>query len=120
MPAKKKPKIKVISTGKKKAVKKKKPAARRRPRKPVLDVRSHILVPKHEKMAKKEIEELLARLQVTIKEIPRISLTDPGIRHLEPKVGEVIKITRKSHTAGTAIYYRVVVDVSAESPHPED
>ena len=112
VPVKKKPKVKVISTAKKKPVKKK-PAVRRT-RKPVLppiDVRGHICVPQHEKLDEKAKQELLTGLQVTIKEIPRISIADPGIKHLEPKVGEVIKITRESYTAGIAVYYRVVVNV---------
>ena len=103
--------VKVLST-KKKPVKKK-PAVRRT-RKPVLppiDVRGHIHVPQHEKLGEKEKQELLDRLQVTIRELPRIVLADPGIKHLDPKVGEVIKITRESYTAGIAVYYRVVVDV---------
>ncbi len=84
------------------------------PKKPVLppiDVRDHSLVPRHEKMSDTETQELFERLQVAPKGMPRISPADPAIKHLEPKIGDVIKITRNSYTAGTAVYYRVVAHV---------
>jgi len=49
-------------------------------------------------------------LGVTEKELPKIFSTDPAIRHLNVKKGDVIKITRKSPTAGETIYYRVVIE----------
>lgn len=109
-PVAKKPAVKVL--GAKKITKK--PVVRRVPRKPVLppiDVRGHSRVPKHEKLSDTEKEELFERLQVTTKGMPRISPADPAIKHLEPKLGDVIKITRNSYTAGTAVYYRVVSHV---------
>lgn len=72
------------------------------------DITRHTLVPKHELLSEKEKEELLKKYGVTLKQLPRILLSDPAIRHLNAKVGDVIKITRKSPTAGTSIYYRVV------------
>lgn len=104
--------VKVLGAKKKPA--KKKPVVRRAPRKPVLppiDIKGHSLVPKHEKLSDTEKQELLTRLQVTIKGMPRISPADPVIKHLEPKLGDIIKITRNSYTAGIAVYYRVVVHV---------
>lgn len=109
-PVAKKPAVKVLGAGKTA----KRPVVRRVPRKPVLppiDVRGHSRVPKHEKLSDTEKAELFERLQVTTKGMPRISPTDPAIKHLEPKIGDVIKITRNSYTAGTAVYYRVVSHV---------
>lgn len=45
---------------------------------------------------------------VTEKEMPKILLTDPALKNLEAKAGDVVRITRKSQTAGHATYYRVV------------
>lgn len=70
----------------------------------------HDLVPTHEKITDPEKKELLARYHVSLLEIPKIAKSDMGIRHLDVKVGDVIKVTRKSRTAGAAIYYRVVVN----------
>ncbi len=74
-----------------------------------LDVTKHVLVPKHEIISESEKEELLKKYGITLRQLPRILLNDPAIKHLNPKVGDVVKIIRKSSTAGEAEYYRVVV-----------
>ena len=68
----------------------------------------HVLIPKHEKISEKEKEELLERYNLTSREFPKIPLADAAIQHLEIKVGDIIKITRKSPTAGEVIFYRGV------------
>lgn len=74
------------------------------------DELTHELVPKHEKISDEEKVSLLEQYHVSLLELPKISKKDPGIRHLEVKTGDVIRITRKSRTAGDAIFYRVVVN----------
>jgi DNA-directed RNA polymerase subunit H len=74
------------------------------------DVTKHSLVPKHEKVSEKEKVEILTRYNITLAQLPRISVKDPALRNLEIKIGDVVKITRPSATAGEAIYYRCVVD----------
>ena len=69
----------------------------------------HELVPKHEILTKLDKKELLERLGITEKELPKILLTDPAILEMEAKTGDVVKITRKSQTAGFSMYYRRVV-----------
>lgn len=71
----------------------------------------HILIPKHSKLSDSQKEKLLEKYNISIKELPRILKTDPAIGSLDVKSGDVIKITRKSQTAGEAIFYRVVVNV---------
>ena len=71
----------------------------------------HILIPKHSKLSDSQKEKLLEKYNISIKELPRIFKTDPAISSLDAKPGDVIKITRKSQTAGEAIFYRVVVNV---------
>ena len=68
----------------------------------------HILVPKHEKISDKEKEELFAKYNISVKELPRISFADPALAGLNAQVGDVIKITRKSPTSGDTVYYRGV------------
>jgi len=73
------------------------------------DILNNVLVPKHTIISESEKEELLAKLNISPKQLPKISVNDPAIKLLDAKVGDVIKITRKSPTAGTSIYYRIVI-----------
>ncbi len=75
-----------------------------------LDIKNHILVPKHSKISEKEKKALLEKYDITIRELPKISYKDPALKGLDAKPGDVIKITRSSPTAGEAIYYRVVIN----------
>ncbi len=68
------------------------------------------LVPKHEILSEEEKKKLLEKFNISLKQLPRILITDPCVKALGAKVGDVIKITRKSPTAGEYFYYRVVVD----------
>lgn len=77
--------------------------------KPRFDVKQHILVPKHEKLTQKQRQELFKNYNIKPEDLPRILITDPAIAHLNPKPRDVIKITRKSPTAGISIYYRIVI-----------
>ena len=67
------------------------------------------LVPKHEILSEEEKKELLKRLGIKEKELPKILESDPAARALGAKKGDVIKITRKSPTAGKCYYYRLVI-----------
>ena len=71
-----------------------------------VDLLKHELVPKHLLLSDKEKEELFAKYRITAAELPHISKNDPAIRHLDVKQGDVIKIIRKSRTAGEAVTYR--------------
>jgi len=74
-------------------------------------VDKHILTPKHAKLSEKEKGQIFEKYQVTSKEMPKILKTDAALRELDAKPGDVIKVTRKSATAGEAVFYRVVIDV---------
>ena len=80
-------------------------------KKPKFKVDKHILTPKHLKISEKEKTQLFEKYHVTSKEMPKILKTDAALRELEAKPGDVIKIVRKSPTAGESFFYRVVVDV---------
>jgi DNA-directed RNA polymerase subunit H len=76
---------------------------------PVL-VPDHIYVPKHEIMTKKEAQKVLDEFNCKPTELPLIFVTDPAILGLGVKPGDMIRITRKSGTAGESTYYRYVVE----------
>jgi DNA-directed RNA polymerase subunit H len=70
----------------------------------------HIYVPKHTIMTKEEAEKVLEKYHTKPTEMPLIYVSDPAIRGLGVKPGDMIKIARKSPTAGESIYYRYVVE----------
>jgi DNA-directed RNA polymerase subunit H len=74
-----------------------------------IEIKEHVLMPKHTKLNDKEKKELLEKYGISIKSLPKIKRNDQAIIALETKSGDVIKIERKSLTAGTAVYYRSVV-----------
>ncbi|MEM0359759.1 MAG: DNA-directed RNA polymerase subunit H [Candidatus Diapherotrites archaeon] len=68
----------------------------------------NFLVPKHFLVDEAEATALLARLDCKKENLPGILKTDPAIKKLKAKKGDIIRIERNSPTAGKAIYYRVV------------
>jgi DNA-directed RNA polymerase subunit H len=58
----------------------------------------------------KEAEKILEFYKITPNELPRIKKDDPAISELKPKIGDIIRISRKSQSAGTAFYYRLVIE----------
>jgi len=74
-----------------------------------INILEHVLVPEHRLLEPEEIEKLLQALKIKIRDLPYILLSDPVIKVLNAKVGDVIEIIRTSQTAGTSKYYRYVV-----------
>lgn len=73
------------------------------------DILKHELVPEHVILEEKEKKELLEKLKITTINLPKILTNDPVVKTIDAKEGDVLKIIRKSATAGTSIYYRIVV-----------
>ena len=70
----------------------------------------HIYVPKHEILEIAEAKKVLEEYHCKPTELPLIFVTDPAIIGLGVSPGDMIKITRKSATAGESLYYRYVVE----------
>ncbi len=73
------------------------------------DIRKHALIPKHVKLSEKEKEEVLKRYNASVDDFPRILKRDAALQGMNVKFGDMVKIVRKSATAGQTIFYRVVV-----------
>jgi len=73
-----------------------------------IDVTKHVLVPTHTIVSEAEKKKINEKYNLTGIELPRIHKEDPAIAHLKVKPGDIVKIFRKSSTAGQAIFYRRV------------
>ena len=73
------------------------------------EISDHFLVPKHVLLSSQQVEDLLKKYGITLKQLPRLSKTDPLVKELDADKDSVVKIVRTSRTAGKAIYYRRVM-----------
>lgn len=77
---------------------------------PVFNIFEHALVPFHEILSEKEKKQLLVQYKVKPYQMPQIRSGDPAVKVIGAKPGDILKITRKSSTAGKHITYRYVVE----------
>ena len=77
---------------------------------PPFKVSTHFLIPKHELLTKEEAMHALAATNSSPSQLPYILSTDPVAKEIGAKPGDFVKITRKSETAGSSVYYRYVVE----------
>ena len=79
-----------------------------------IDIQNHNLVPKHEVISESEKELLQKNSDFNINDLPKIKITDSVVKELSKEsdisVGDVLRITRKSKTAGEFISYRIVIE----------
>ena len=51
-------------------------------------------------MLKEELDQLLSKYNIVIKDLPKIKVNDPAVKLLDAKEGDVLEIKRSSKTAG--------------------
>lgn len=77
---------------------------------PAFDIFQHKIVPKQEILSEQEKNELLMKFKVQPYQLPQISSVDPTVKAIGARPGDVLRITRRSPTAGEHIAFRYVVE----------
>jgi DNA-directed RNA polymerase subunit H len=74
------------------------------------NVLEHELVPDHILLSEDETQEILKKYHIARGQLPKIKTSDVVVKQIGAKPDDVIKIIRKSLTAGKAISYRLVIE----------
>lgn len=77
---------------------------------PAFDIFDHILVPKHEILTPEERQEILVKFKVEAYQLPQIRTSDPAVRAIGARPGDIVRVLRDSATAGLYVAYRYVVE----------
>jgi DNA-directed RNA polymerase subunit H len=73
------------------------------------NVLTHELVPEHTILKDSEKKQVLEKFNITPEQLPKILKNDPAAKEIGAKEGDIIKIIRKSPTAGRTTYYRLII-----------
>ncbi|MCD6360595.1 DNA-directed RNA polymerase subunit H [Thermoplasmatales archaeon ex4484_30] len=73
------------------------------------NILKHDLVPYHSILSPKEAKKILEAYKINKDQLPKMLVTDPVARAIGARVGDIVKIIRKSPTAGESVAYRLVV-----------
>jgi DNA-directed RNA polymerase subunit H len=75
-----------------------------------VDITKHILIPKYAKVTEQEKQALFDKYNISFNELPFLFKNDPSLKELKVKEGDIIKVIRKSPTAGETVVYKGVVE----------
>ena len=73
------------------------------------NILEHELVPRHEIVPPDEAIRILREFNIRPEQLPWLRVTDPVAREIGAKPGDIVRIYRKSPTAGEIVVYRYVV-----------
>jgi len=80
---------------------------------PLFNIFDHELVPQHLKLKNKEIKSFLTRYQIEKHQIPKMLETDPAVKAIQAKPGDIIRIVRNPEMGEDGTYYRVIIKSSS-------
>jgi len=68
------------------------------------------MVPHHEVLSESDAKAVLQKYSIDKEDLPKIRVDDPAAQAVGAQVGDILKITRESPTAGTFVAYRLVIE----------
>jgi DNA-directed RNA polymerase subunit H len=74
------------------------------------NVLNHVNVPLHVILSDDEVKSLLKQYGIVKEQLPKIRSSDPAVRVVNGTPGQVVKVTRRSPTAGVAVAYRLIIE----------
>jgi DNA-directed RNA polymerase subunit H len=74
-----------------------------------INILDNEFVPQHTILTEEESTELLQKYGVTYDKLPLILASDPVVKIIEAKPGNIIKIVRDFSPAGKSVFYRYVI-----------
>ncbi|MCZ7392852.1 MAG: DNA-directed RNA polymerase subunit H [Candidatus Methanoperedens sp.] len=69
----------------------------------------HRMVANHEILNEDDVEKIISEYNIEKEQLPKIRVSDPAAIAVKAKVGDVVRVTRLSPTAGKAFFYRYVI-----------
>ncbi len=76
---------------------------------PLFNIFDHDLVPRHIILEKDEEEQVLEKYQVKKYQLPKILDSDPAVKAIQAKAGNVLRIERNPKLMEEGNYYRLVI-----------
>jgi DNA-directed RNA polymerase subunit H len=77
---------------------------------PAFDLFEHDIVPLHKILEEEEKQQLLSKYRVHPYQLPQVTSSDPAVKAIGARPGDILRIIRKSPTAGEHVAYRYVVE----------
>jgi DNA-directed RNA polymerase subunit H (RpoH/RPB5) len=85
-----------------------------------INILDNEFVPEHTILTEEETNELLQKFNITYDKLPLILETDPVVKIIGAKYGNVIKIVRSDSPAGKSVFYRYVIGEDTKQGLEED
>ncbi len=73
------------------------------------NILKHDMVPYFRILSREEEQELTEAYDIDKADLPKMMVTDPVAQAIGAREGDVVKVIRKSRTAGQSVVYRHVV-----------
>ena len=74
------------------------------------NVLNHVNVPLHALLSEDESKALLKQYGIVREQLPKVRSSDPAVKVIGGQPGQIVRIIRRSPTAGTATAYRLIIE----------